>query len=124
MVSSKLSELDYRSKVNPMLIDPTVITARLRVAIENLFQVSNQTSYIGSVHRSATSLTLLMGTRLHSCIDELSQIIKEIEPRKINTGCLTLEDTMILEGYQEIRRGLIKSWEFIEARERAIINRL
>jgi hypothetical protein len=106
-----------------MLIDPSSVTTRLRVAIEQLFQVSNQTSYLGSVHRSATPLTLLMGTRLHSCIDELSQIIRDLEPRKIDTGCLTLEDTMIMEGYQEIRRGLIKSWQFIESREQAIIRR-
>jgi hypothetical protein len=90
-----------------MLIDPSVINTRLRIAIEQLFQVSNQTSYLGSVHRSGMPLTLQMGTRLHSCIDDLGQIIKEIEPRKIDTTSLTLEDTMILEGYQEIRRGLI-----------------
>ncbi len=106
-----------------MLIDPTVITTRLRVTLENLFQVSNQAVYLGSVHRSATSLTLLMSTRLHQCIDDLGQIIREIEPKKINTGCLTLEDIMILEGYQDIRRGLIKSWQFIESREQAIIRR-
>ena len=106
-----------------MLIDPSVINTRLRIAIEQLFQVSNQTSYLGSVHHSAMPLTLQMSTRLHSCINDLGQIVKELEPRKIDTGCLTLEDTLIMEGYAEIRRGLIKSWEFIEARERAIINR-
>lgn len=106
-----------------MLIDPTVITARLRVAIEQLFQISNQTSYLGRVHRSATPLTMLMGTRLHQCIDDLGQILKELEPRKINTGCLTMEEDLILAGYAEIKQGLIRSWQFIEERERVILNR-
>jgi hypothetical protein len=106
-----------------MLIDPTVITTRLRVTLENLFQASNQAVYLGCIHHSATPLTMLMGTRLHSCIGELVEIVKEIEPRVIDTRCLTLEDTMILTGYQEIKQGLIKSWMFIEDRERAIINR-
>jgi hypothetical protein len=80
-----------------MLIDPTSITTRLRLTLENLFQGSNHVVYLGSVHRSATPLTLLMSTRLHQCIDDLGQIIKKIEPRKINTGCLTLEDALPLK---------------------------
>jgi hypothetical protein len=104
-----------------MLIDPSVINARLRIAIEQLFQVSNQTSYISLIHTTSEPLTRCMSTRIHSCIGELSQIVKEIEPRVINTRCLTLEDALILEGYAEIRRGLIKSWQFIESREQAII---
>jgi hypothetical protein len=105
------------------LINSSLIVPRLRVALEQLFQVSNQTTYIGLIHRSAAPLTLQISNRLHCCIDDLGQIIKEIEPRKIDTTSLTLEDALILEGYEEIRRGLIKSWQFIESRELAILNR-
>lgn len=103
------------------LIDPSVMAVRLRAAIEQLFQVSNQAAYLRCVHPSVAPLGLQMGNRLFFCIDELNQIVKEIEPRKIDTGCLTLEDALILEGYAEIRQGLLKSWMFIEGRERAII---
>jgi hypothetical protein len=103
------------------LINSSLIVPRLRIAIEQLFQVNNQTTYIGLIHHPAEPLTRCMGNCLHCCIDDLGQILKEIEPKKIDTGCLTLEDTMILEGYAEIRRGLIKSWQFIETRERAIL---
>jgi hypothetical protein len=105
------------------LINSSLIVPRLRVALENLFQINNQALYLGSVYHSATPLTLLMSTRLHQCLDDLGQIIKEIEPRKIDTTSLTLEDSMTLAGYAEIKRGLLLSWRFIEARERAIINR-
>jgi len=105
------------------LINFSLIIPKLRLALEQLFQINNQALYIGSIHHSATHLTLQMSTRIHSCIHDLGQIIKDIEPRKIDTRFLTLEDTMILEGYQEIRRGLIKSWQFIEDRERVILNR-
>lgn len=54
-------------------------------------------------------------------MNDLGSIIKEIEPLKIDTSSLSLEDTMVLEGYAEIRSGLIKSWEFVESRERAIL---
>ena len=106
-----------------MLIDPTVITARLRVVLEQIFQASNQAVYIGLIHRSAEPLTSLMGNRLHYCIDNLAQTIIDLEPRKIDTGCLTLEDSMILAGYAEIKQGLLRSWQFIESREQAIISR-
>jgi len=92
-----------------MLIDPTVITTRLRLAIEQLFQINNQALYLGGIHHSAKPLTLQMGIRLHRCIDELGQIVMELEPKKVNTGCLTLEDSMILAGYVEIKQGLLKS---------------
>jgi len=101
------------------LIDSDVIATRLRVTIENLFQVSNQAAYIGLIHHSP--LTRCMVSRLHSALDELGQIVKELEPKVINTRCFPLEDALILEGYQEIRRGLIKSWQFVESRERAIL---
>jgi hypothetical protein len=104
-----------------MLIDPSSVTTRLRIAIEQLFQVSNQTSYLGSVHHSAMPLTLQMGTRLHLCINELGQILKDIEPKVIDTTSLTLEDTMLLEGYREIKRGLLQSWMFIDSREKVIL---
>jgi len=103
------------------LIDSSLIVPRLRVTIENLFQVSNQAAYIGLIHHSATPLTRCMVSRLHSALDDLGGIIGELEPKKIDTRCLSLENIMILEGYQEIRRGLLKSWEFIEAREQTII---
>ncbi len=69
------------------------------------------------------SLSVQMGNRLFLCIDDLGQIIRDLEPRKIDTGCLTLEEALTLEVYAEIRRGLVKSWEFIESREQAIIRR-
>ena len=103
------------------LIESSLIVTRLRVTIEQLFQVSNQAAYIGLIHHSATPLTGCMVSRLHSALDDLGQIIGEIEPKVIDTGCLSLEDALILEGYAEIRRGLIKSWQFIESRERVII---
>jgi hypothetical protein len=106
-----------------MLIDPTVITGRLRVTIENLFQTANQTIILGRNHPATMHLTGCMVRRLHCCIDDLAEIIKELESKKIDTGCLTLEEALTLEGYQEIRRGLIKSWKFIEFREQAIISR-
>jgi len=106
-----------------MLIDPSVIATRLRVTIESLFQICNQAAYLGLIHHSTTPLTRCMIDRLHCCMDDLGQIIKEFEPRKIDTGCLTLEEALILEGYAEIRRGLLKSWQFIESRERSIISR-
>ena len=105
------------------LINSSLIVPRLRVALENLFQASNQAVYLGLIHTTSEPLTRCMGNRLHYCIDDLGQIIKEIEPRKIDTTSLTLEDALILEGYQEIRRGLIKSWQFVESREREIIKR-
>jgi len=105
------------------LINSSLIVPRLRVALENLFQASNQAVYIGIMHHSAAPLTRCMIDRMHSTLDDLGQIIKELEPRKINTGCLTLEDALILEGYREIKQGLLKSWMFIDDRERAIINR-
>lgn len=106
------------------LIDPSVMAIRLRAAIEQLFQASNQAAYLRCVHPSIATLGLQMGNRLFFCIDELDQIVKEIEPRKIDTGGLTLEDVLTLEGYAEIRRGLVKSWQFIETRERAIIGQM
>ena len=103
------------------LINSSLIVPRLRVALENLFQASNQAVYIGIMHHSAAPLTRCMIDRMHSTLDDLGQIIKELEPRKIDTTSLTLEDALILEGYAEIRRGLVKSWQFIEGRERSII---
>jgi hypothetical protein len=103
------------------LIDSSAIAVRLRVAMENLFAVSNQAAYIGIVHRSATPLTRCMIDRLHSSLDDLGQIVKEIEPKVIDTGSLTLDEALVLEGYAEIRRGLVKSWQFVEAREQAIL---
>jgi hypothetical protein len=67
-----------------MLIDPSLILPRLRVTIENLFQVSNQVAYIGCIHHSATPLTRCMVSRIHCCMDDLGQIVKELEPKKIN----------------------------------------
>ena len=106
-----------------MLIDPSVIVPRLRVTIENLFQANNQLVYLGGACPTVGHLTFQMGNRLHQCIDNLGEIVQELEPKKVNIGCLTLEDALTLEGYAEIRRGLIKSWQFIEAREQAIISR-
>ena len=105
-----------------MLIDPSLIVPRLRITIESLFQAANQAIYIGGNHRSSDHLTGCMVRRLHSCIDELGQIIKGLEPKKIDIGCLMLEEDLILSGYAEIKRGLVKSWEFIEGREKVIIN--
>ena len=103
------------------LIDPTVITTRLRVTLENFFQVSNQAAYLGCIHHSSSPLTGCMISRLHFVLDDLGGIIKELEPRKIETSSMSFDDGLVLAGYQEIKRGLLKSWEFIEARERAII---
>ncbi len=104
------------------LIDPSVIAVRLRVAMEQLFQTSNQAAYIGIIHHSAAPLTRCMIDRLHSTLDDMGQIVMELEPRVIDTGSLTLDDALTLEGYREIRRGLVKSWQFVEAREQAILN--
>ena len=104
------------------LIDPILIVPRLRVTIENLFQVSNQAAYLGCIHHEAAPLTRCMVNRMHSCMDNLCQIVKEIEPRKIDLASLTLDEALTLEGYAEIRRGLIKSWQFVESRERAIFH--
>src|SRR4030042_2147335 len=84
------------------LIDPSCVVPRLRVAIENLFAVSNQAAYLGLIHHEAAPLTRCMVSRMHCCMDDLGQIVKEIEPRKIDTGYLTLEDSMLLAGYAGI----------------------
>ena len=106
------------------LIDPSLVAPRLRIVIENLFAVSNQAAYLGCIHHEAAPLTRCMISRLHFSIGELAEIIsKDLEPRKIDATSLTLEDALILEGYAEIRRGLIKSWQFVESRERTIIGR-
>jgi hypothetical protein len=105
------------------LIDSSVIATRLRVAIAGLFAVSNQAASLGYMCPTARTLISQIDDRLHSTIGELSGILLEIEPKKVDTGYLTLEEALTLEGYAEIRRGLIKSWKFIEAREQAIINR-
>lgn len=105
-----------------MLIDPTVIAGRLRVILENLFQTSNQTIFLGRNHPATMHLTACMVRRLHCSMEDLGQIVKELEPRVIDTGFLTLEDTMLLAGYAEIKQGLLKSWEFIEAREQAVLS--
>jgi hypothetical protein len=105
------------------LIDSSVIAMRLRVAITGLFAISNQAASLGYVCPTSRILISQIDDRLHSTINELSGILLEIEPKKVDTGYLTLEEALTLEGYAEIRRGLIKSWEFIEARERAIISR-
>ncbi len=104
------------------LIDSFLIVPRLKVTIENLFQTANQAIYLESTLRFSRSPARCMVNRLYASIDELGQIIKELEPRKIDTGCLTLEEALTLEGYAEIRRGLVQSWEFIECREQAIFN--
>ena len=103
------------------LIDPSLIATRLRVTIAGLFAASNQAASLGYLCPNARVLTSQIDERLHSLIYDLGVIIKELEPRKIDTGSLTLEDALTLEGYAEIRRGLVKSWEFIEGREQAII---
>jgi len=104
-----------------MLIDPTIIATRLRVTLEHLFQVNNHAIYLGLIHPHVAPLTLQMNNRVSFCIDEVARIIKELEPKKIDTGCLTLEEALILEGYQEIKQGLMKSWQFIENRTQVII---
>ncbi len=104
------------------LIESSLIVPRLRVTIENLFQTSNQTIFLGRNHPATMHLTGCMVRRLHCCMEDLSSLIKEIEPRKVDTGCLTLEDALILEGYAEIRRGLVQSWQFIENREQAVLS--
>jgi hypothetical protein len=106
-----------------MLIDPSSVTTRLRVAIAGLFAISNQAASLGYLCPTSRVLISQINDRLHVTINDLGAILLEIEPKKIDTGCLSLEDALILEGYQEIRRGLIKSWQFIESREQAIINR-
>jgi len=103
------------------LIDSSLTISRLRVTIENLFQVSNQALYLGLIHHEAEPLTRCMVSRLHSTLDDLGGIISELGSKKIDTGCLTLEEALTLEGYREIKRGLLKSWQFIESRERAIL---
>ena len=105
------------------LIDPSLIATRLRVTIAGLFAASNQAASLGYLCPNARVLTSQIDERLHSSIYDLGQIVKEIEPREIDTGSLTLEDALTLEGYAEIRRGLIKSWQFVESRERTIIGR-
>jgi hypothetical protein len=105
------------------LIDSSVIATRLRVAIARLFAVSNQAASLGYMCPASRILIGQIDDRLHSAINELSGILLEIEPKKVDASSVTLEDALILEEYQEIRRGLIKSWQFIEARERAIICR-
>jgi len=105
------------------LIEPSLIVPRLRVAIENLFTVSNQVAYFGCVCPSALLLATQMRNRLYTSIEDLSRAIEDLEPKKVDTGCLTLKDALTLAGYAEIKRGLLRSWQFIESREQAIISR-
>lgn len=103
-----------------MLINPSLIVPRLHTTLEHLLQASNQAFYLGRACPSTYHLIMQMGNRLFLCIDNLGQIIKELEPGKINTGSLTSEEDLVLDSYQEIERGLILSWEFIQERKRAI----
>ena len=103
------------------LIDHSLIVSRLRVIIENIFSVSNQAAYLGEIHHSAAPLTRFMIDRLHSSLDDLGWIVKEVEPGKIDITSLTFEDSMVIAGYAEIKQGLLKSWQFIDAREQAIL---
>lgn len=102
------------------LIDPSLIISRLRVIIENFSQAANQSIYIENAYRFTHSPARCMVNRLHDCINELCQLIRELEPQRGDAGCLTLEEALTLEGYAEIRRGLVISWQFVESRERAI----
>jgi hypothetical protein len=102
------------------LIDSSIIATRLRVAIAGLFAVSNQAASLGYMCPTSRTLVGQIDDRLHVTINDLGAILLEIEPKKIDTGCLSLEDALILDGYQEIKRGLLKSWQFIESREQAI----
>lgn len=102
------------------LIDHSVIVSRLRIVTENIFQVSNQAVYLRSLYPSAMPLIFQMGNRLHCCLDDLGRIMQDIEPKKVDVGSLTLEEDLLLSGYDEIKQGLLKYWEFIESREQAI----
>jgi hypothetical protein len=104
-----------------MLIDPTIIATKLRITIVQLFEVCNQVLSLGYSYPAALPLAQQMENRLHSCIDNLGEIVKELEPKKVDTSSMSFDDGLVLAGYQEIKKGLLQSWQFIESRERAII---
>lgn len=103
------------------LIDSSLIVPRLRIAWGQLCQVNNQLIYLGRICPASVTLNVQVGNRLFLCIEELNRIVRELEPKKVDTGSLTLEEDHILSGYAEIKLGLLKSWEFIESRQEIII---
>jgi hypothetical protein len=103
-----------------LYIDPITAVTRLRLDIENLFQLNNQIFYLGRMHPESLQLTLQMGKRAYSVINDLTEILESIEPRPVDPALLTPEEQMTLLGYKEIKLGLIQSWEWIGSREREI----
>jgi hypothetical protein len=109
-----------RMEGNMLYIDPATATTRLRLDIENLFQLNNQIFCLGRLHPESAVLTCQMGKQVYSVINDLAEILERIEPKKINPALLTPEDELTLLGYKEIKLGLIQSWEWISNREQEI----
>lgn len=99
-----------------LLIDPAIITTRLTMDLEQLFQVSNQAFYLGRIHPSSVPLTLQMGNRIYYVTNDLAEILRGLEPKG-----LTIEDAMSLANYAEIKRGMVQSWQWIEQRGAEIL---
>lgn len=102
-------------------IDPTSAVTRLRLDIENLFQLNNQIFYLGRLYPESAQLTLQMGRRCHYVIGDLAEILAQLEPKQVDSTLLTPEEEYTLLGYKEIKLGLAQSWEWIDNREREIL---
>lgn len=109
-----------RKGSNMLLIDPVTIVTRLRLDLENLFQINNQIFYLGRLHPPSVPLTVQMANRAFYIINDLAEILGELEPRKLDTKILDAEESLTLLRYREIKLGLIQSWEWIDSREREL----
>lgn len=109
-----------------ILIDPSTIMTRLRSHLEHLLQLDNQIFYLflADQMRSQTlQLGLQMGEHLRRCIKEIDELLGELEPKKADTKLLNVLELTDLANYAEIKRGLIRSWQWIEDREREILRK-
>lgn len=103
------------------MIDPIIIMTRLRLDLEQLFSVNNGLFYLGRQHRTAEPLTMALANRVSYVVSDLFEILKALEPPKHDTGCLNDEEKAILRNYSDIRAGMVKSYSWIEGREREIV---
>jgi len=58
--------------------DVSGIVTRLRLDLEHLFQANNQLIFMGRSWPTAEWLTMQIENRLYYCINDLSEIIKEV----------------------------------------------
>lgn len=64
--------------------DTSPIVTKLKITIVQLFEICNQSITISYTCPATMNLTGQMESRLHSCIDTLSQIIDEIKPERVD----------------------------------------